>query len=902
MYRSRSATATAIATRAGATATADGRAGATATRAAAPTAPRRLVASSLVLLAALGYVSCSSSDGGPTGPSVTTGTVAVAVATTGRDAPTGYMVALDGGTARSVGASASTSFTAVSAGSHSVLLSGVPANCSVGGVNPRSSTVTAGQTASVGFSVTCVALTGTLDVTAQTTGGDVDPDGYSVSIDGAAGLALGINASLASQVLTVGDHAVELTGVATNCMVMDDNPRTVSVAASATVATTFAVVCDPTTGMIEVTATTTGADLDADGYMVDLDGMASQPIDANGTVTFTGVSEGAHSLTLTGIAANCTVSGANPASSTVSVGATDAVAFDLSCAPVTGDLRVTATTTGAPIDPDGYTVSVDGGATQPLAVNGDTVIFAATADGNRSVRLGDIGPGCTVTGGNPATVNVPGGGTATHAFAVSCTTTTGAIELTTVTTGLDTDPDGYMVSLDGGAAQAIGNDDVALFDALSAGGHTLELSDVASNCTVQGANPAMPVVMASDTTDVTMTVNCADVPNLAPVVSISAPDTTSSTAPLTTAPGSPVTFTGAANDPEEGALTGSSLLWTSNVDGQIGTGQTFMTSSLTEGQHTVTLTATDSELGFASETVLVVIVAPPAPGYQIKLRLSEGATLTPGQRSAIDGAIAKLESIITGDVADAFVARPAGSCGAAYPPVSETVDDILIYLAIEPIDGPGGIAGAAGPCLIRSGSSLPVLGGMRFDSADLTGIESAGLVDELLLHEAMHVLGFGTIWGTKGLIQDPSDPSRGGTAGNDTYFNGAQALAQFAALGGGSYTGGNIVPVENNNAVYGPGSLDGHWRESVFDKESMTPSLDLGTNPLSILTVGQFEDLGYVVDLGAADPFSPLFTLRLSGASGAAGAAVGTKIFLRDDILRGPLWVLNPDGSAVRVR
>jgi hypothetical protein len=426
--------------------------------------------------------------------------------------------------------------------------------------------------------------------------------------------------------------------------VVSSNPRTVSVAVDATVATTFSVVCDPTTGMIEVTATTTGADLDTDGYTVDLDGVASQPIDANGTATFTGVSEGAHSLTLTGIAFNCTVSGANPTSSTVVIGATDSVAFDLTCAPVTGDLRVTASTGGSPIDHDGYTVSVDGGAAQTLAVNGDTVTIAATPEGNRSVLLGDIGPGCTVTGANPANVNVPAGGSTTHAFALSCTSLTGAIELTTVTTGMDTDPDGYTVSLDGGAAQAIGNDAVALFEALSAGGHTLELADVAGNCTVQGANPEMPIVMANDTTDVTMTIDCVDVPNMPPVVSISAPDTTSTTAPLTTAPGSPVTFTGAGNDPEDGALTGSSLVWTSNVDGQIGTGQTFMTSALTEGQHTVTLAATDSESGVGSETVLVVIVSVPAPGYQIKLRLAEGVTLTSGQRTAIDDAIVKLET------------------------------------------------------------------------------------------------------------------------------------------------------------------------------------------------------------------------------------------------------------------
>jgi hypothetical protein len=62
--------------------------------------------SPLALLALLGSLSCSS-GGGPTGPSVTTGTVGVTVATTGPDAPAGYMVALDGGAPRAIGAAVS---------------------------------------------------------------------------------------------------------------------------------------------------------------------------------------------------------------------------------------------------------------------------------------------------------------------------------------------------------------------------------------------------------------------------------------------------------------------------------------------------------------------------------------------------------------------------------------------------------------------------------------------------------------------------------------------------------------------------------------------------------------------------------------------------------------------------
>lgn len=670
----------------------------------------------LACFASLPVLSCSSDGGGPTTPSITTGTVAVAVSTSGPDAPAAFTAALDDGTPRSIEANGSTSFTPVDGGSHTVTLGDVPDNCTVGGTNPRAVTLTAGQTANVAFSVTCDALTGNLEITAETTGGDLDPDGYEVEIDGGTGLAIGVNATLAPQELTSGDHEVELTGLASNCMVAGSNPRIVTVETDEAVSTTFEVTCDATTGAIEVTANTSGSSIDADGYTVDLDGETDQNVDANGSVVFTGVAEGAHSLTLSDIAANCTVTGDNPAAATVVIGETAAVAFDLTCTPV----------------------------------------------------------------------------------------------------------------------------------------------------------------------------------NVGPAVTISSPDTTSTDAPLYVAPGAAVTFTGAATDPEDGPLTGGSLVWVSNVDGQIGTGETFMTSSLSEGQHTVTLTATDSEFASDTETVLVIVNPPPAAGYQIALRLAEGTTLTPGQKTAIEDAVVKLESIITGDLpVEPITFGPSLCLGPLV--LDETVDDLVIYLIVEPIDGPGGILGQAGPCWVRSGSFLPALGRMIFDSADLAGLEADGEVDEVLLHEAMHVMGFGTIWGVPGLdiLEDPTGPDD--DPAPDTHFPGAAAIAQFDVVGGDDYTGVGVVPVENDNDNWGPGSLNGHWREGVFNHELMTPGLNLDPDaPLSVVTVGAFEDLGYTVNYGAADPYTHTFSLRAQGGT--------PSLDLSDDIWRGPLWVGDASGNARRIR
>ena len=70
-----------------------------------------------------------------------------------------------------------------------------------------------------------------------------------------------------------------------------------------------------------------------------------------------------------------------------------------------------------------------------------------------------------------------------------------------------------------------------------------------------------------------------------------------------------ITFIGSGNDTEDGTLSGNSLIWTSSLDGQIGTGTNFTKNYLTVGQHTITLTATDSKgtMGAASVTIKVDI-------------------------------------------------------------------------------------------------------------------------------------------------------------------------------------------------------------------------------------------------------------------------------------------------------
>jgi hypothetical protein len=166
------------------------------------------------------------------------------------------------------------------------------------------------------------------------------------------------------------------------------------------------------------------------------------------------------------------------------------------------------------------------------------------------------------------------------------------------------------------------------------------------------------------------------------------------------------------------------------------------------------------------------------------------------------------------------------------------------------------------------------MGAMIFDKQDLADIESAGLLQVLIVHEMGHVLGFGSLWPTMGLLADPSLPPATGT---DPHFTGAQAITAFNQVGGSAYTGGK-VPVEETG---GEGTADGHWRESIFINELMTGFVDLGENPLSVVTVSSLADQGYVVNKVGADPFS--LTLSLRAMSGRSRLQLGR------DVLRLPI-------------
>jgi len=68
-----------------------------------------------------------------------------------------------------------------------------------------------------------------------------------------------------------------------------------------------------------------------------------------------------------------------------------------------------------------------------------------------------------------------------------------------------------------------------------------------------------------------------------------------------------ITFSGSAQDPEDGDLAASALVWTRGNGQTIGMGTTFTTNNLPVGFHVITLTATDSQGNTSQASVSIEV-------------------------------------------------------------------------------------------------------------------------------------------------------------------------------------------------------------------------------------------------------------------------------------------------------
>jgi hypothetical protein len=207
-----------------------------------------------------------------------------------------------------------------------------------------------------------------------------------------------------------------------------------------------------------------------------------------------------------------------------------------------------------------------------------------------------------------------------------------------------------------------------------------------------------------------------------------------------------------------------------------------------------------------------------------------------------------INSLITTRYPDARVPMDvslADSCGSPYinGKISQgtILNRLTIYVSVRDIDGPSGVLATAGPCGLwvkLHDFLLPLVGIMIFDKPDTQSLVAANGFEDVVLHEMLHCMGFGTASQWNDLVKARpilNDPLYTGIFGKEGYYD----------VGGPSQT---FVPLANTG---GKGTALSHWREFTFRDELMTGYKNGTSQSLSLLTAKALIDIGYHIDLSS---------------------------------------------------
>ncbi len=229
----------------------------------------------------------------------------------------------------------------------------------------------------------------------------------------------------------------------------------------------------------------------------------------------------------------------------------------------------------------------------------------------------------------------------------------------------------------------------------------------------------------------------------------------------------------------------------------------------------------------------------PAPPSDFHITLVNLSGLTAEEVAMAEVAAQRWEAVIVG-------ALPIETL-----PDGTVTDGIQIDFSGAALGGYNGPLGLGGPDLFRPAPSyIPYHATVQLNTFFLQQWIDEGALLDVMTHEMAHCLGFGTIWQQLNLLQgagtaDPEFIGKNAVAAyNQMIIPGLIALGEAAGIDLNPATASG-VPVENTG---GEGTVDAHWRQSMFGQELM-----LGTSypgkpaPISAVTVGQFADLGYTV-------------------------------------------------------
>ncbi len=256
------------------------------------------------------------------------------------------------------------------------------------------------------------------------------------------------------------------------------------------------------------------------------------------------------------------------------------------------------------------------------------------------------------------------------------------------------------------------------------------------------------------------------------------------------------------------------------------------TASVGEGAHVARFELSDGTHAAVTRTAAFDVA--PGPTEPINIVTQPVGDQDPRVTASVAKAVQRWSAVISRGIPDTDIHYVQWNCmGDLIPSYDGIVDDVVIDVIVTPVPG---FMGDASWCVVGD-DGLPRLSFVRISTIGLDNLYTQGALDDVVLHEIGHALGIGTA-GPWGALSQYTGTETG------YQFTGPRAVAEWRHLGGSGAT----VPLSHDAS---------HWNETALQNELMTCYVEVApTHPLSAITVAALADIGFHVDITAADPWT----------------------------------------------